>query len=107
MENVFMITEEQLKVWQATYNVTDSQMNELKISSQAVNNEDYVILQIAKDISLNQPNTSITNVAPAGCKFARAFARVACTAARSISTASIAAAPCSATPMARMPEPQP
>ena len=59
MENVFMITEEQLKVWQATYNVTDSQMNELKISSQAVNNEDYVILQIAKDISLNQPNTSI------------------------------------------------
>ena len=59
MQKVFMITEEQLKVWQAIHKVTDSQMNELKISSQTINNGDYVILQMAKDISLNQPTTSI------------------------------------------------
>ena len=59
MKKVFMITEQQMKSWQIKHKLSDTQMDELKIPSQSFNDQDYMILQVKKDISLNQADTKI------------------------------------------------
>ncbi len=59
MKKVFMVTEQQMKTWQTKHKMSDTQMDELKIASQSLNDQNHMIVPIKKDISLNRAETSI------------------------------------------------